>query len=306
MRIIIPGGSGLIGRPLSAKLAAAGHDVILLSRSPDRVADLPANVRAEKWDAKTVEPNWADLVDGADAIINLAGAGIADKRWTPERKRLVINSRIDSTQALVDAVSKATQRPAVFIQGSAVGYYGNRGDELLTETSAPGNDFLSDVVKKWEAAVAPVADMIRLVIARTGIVLTMQGGALPKLITPVNLMAGGPLGSGKQWMPWIHIDDQVDAMIYLLKNENTSGIYNLAAPEILQNKTFVKTLGKVLNRPTLAPPVPAFALKLLLGEMAAVVLDGQRASGQKLIDAGFEFEYPHALRALKDVVYSEK
>lgn len=306
MRIIIPGGSGLIGRPLSTKLAASGHEVIILSRSPKRIENLPENVRAEKWDAKTVEGDWADLVDGAGAIINLAGAGIGDKRWTAERKRLIMTSRLETTQALVEAVSKAEKKPEVWIQGSAIGYYGDQGDKEMIETSSPGADFVADVVKKWESAVTPAADMVRLVIIRTGNVMTTKGGVLPKLMLQVNLLAGGPLGSGKQWFSWVHIDDWVAAVVHLLNHQDKSGIYNIAAPEALQNRTFVKTLGKVLGRPTLAPPVPSFALKMVLGEMAHLVTEGVRVNSQKLIDSGFEFEYPRALRALKDVVYSEK
>lgn len=329
MRVIIAGGSGLIGRELVASLASEGNEVIILSRSPEKVADLPDGARAEKWDGKTVGP-WGKLIDGADAVINLAGAGIGDGRWTPERKRLITTSRIDTTQAIVEAISQANKKPEVLVQSSAVGYYGGvRGDDIMTETSAPGNDYLADVVKKWEAAAAPAAEMLRLVIVRTGIVLSTKDGSLDRLVAPVNFIAelslgdgvekaispalkpvnylagGGVLGSGKQWMPWIHIEDEVSAILYLLRNKEASGIYNLSAPEVVQSKAFTSTLNSVIGRPP-SIPVPGFAIKLLVGEMAALVLEGTRVSSDKLVEAGFEFEYPKVKRALKDIIYSEK
>ncbi|MEM7801290.1 MAG: DUF1731 domain-containing protein [Chloroflexota bacterium] len=329
MRVIIAGGSGMIGRALVDELAGGENEIIVLSRSPEKVTGLPEGARAEKWDGKSVD-GWGHLVDGAEAVINMAGANIGESRWTSERKRLIMTSRIESTQAVVEAISQANTKPEVLLQGSAVGYYGgNRGDEIMTETSEPGVDFIADVVKKWESAVAPAAEMTRLVIARTANVLTTKDGALNRLISPVNFIAeltvgdgiesaidpalkplnflsgGGPLGSGKQWMHWIHIEDEINALLFLLKNKAISGIYNLAAPEALRNREFTQVLSKVLQRPSFIP-VPGFVIKMLVGEMASLVLEGQRVSGDKIIEAGYDFEYPKAMRALKDIIYSEK
>lgn len=304
MRIIITGGSGLIGRALTEYLTARGHELIILSRSPRRVKGLPHGARAVEWNAKTAA-GWGELADGAHAIINLAGAGIADKRWTPERKRIIVESRISAAQAVIEAVEAAENKPKVVIQASAVGYYGDRADEKVDEQSPPGSDFLADVVGKWEQAAAPLADLTRLVVIRTGVVLTTEGGALPQLMLPFKFFAGGPLGNGKQWVPWIHIEDLVRSIVWLMDNDEARGVYNLNAPNIVQNKQLAKMLGKVMGRPAFAP-APAIALKLLLGEMAAVVLGSQRAQADKLIEAGFEFDFPHPIPALKDIIYNEK
>lgn len=305
MRVIITGGSGLIGRELTKRLSADGHEVIILSRSPERVTGLSTNARAVKWDAHTAE-GWGHLADGASAIINLAGASIGDGRWTDERKKIIVQSRLNASAAVVEAVKAAENKPDVVIQASAVGYYGDRGDEILTETSAPGQDyFLSDVCVQWEKAIQPIADEVRLVIVRTGVVLTTKDGALPKMLTPFKLFAGGPFGDGQQWFPWIHIRDEVSALEFLLKNEACTGVYNLSAPGIMTNKQFAKVLGKVLNRPAFVP-APAPALKLVLGEMSALVLDGQRAVSQKLQDSGFTFEFPQAEAALQDIIENKR
>ena len=307
MRVIITGGSGLIGRELTKRLSAAGDEIVILSRNPDHVTGLPANAQAVAWDAHTAE-GWGHLIDSSTAIINLAGASIGDGRWTDERKRRIIESRINATTAVVQAVQTAPNKPATVIQASAVGYYGNRGDEILTETSAPGQDyFLSDVCAQWENASQPLAQEpdVRLVIIRTGVVLTTKDGALPKMLIPFKLFAGGPFGDGQQWFPWIHIQDEVSAIEFLLKNPQTDGVYNLSAPEIMTNKQFAKTLGKVLNRPSFIP-APAPALKLALGEMSALVLDGQRAVSDKLQASGFTFAYPQAAPALQDIIDNDR
>jgi len=304
MRIIIPGGSGLIGRELVNSLVQKGYETVVLSRSPERVKGLPEGSYAEKWDGESAE-GWGHLADGAKAIINLAGASIGDKRWTDERKKLIINSRLQSTQAVIEAIEQAKTKPEVLIQGSAVGYYGSRGDEELTEESAPGDDFLAEVTTTWEAAAKPAAALTRLVYVRTGVVLTTQGGALPKMILPFKLFAGGPYGNGGMWFPWVHIEDQIRAIVWLIENEQASGAFNIAAPNIIRNRTFARTLGKVLRRPSFIP-TPALALKTLLGEMSILLLGSQRASSEKLIEAGFKFKFEQPLRAIKDIVYSGK
>ncbi len=304
MRIIIPGGSGLIGRQLTERLIEKGYEVVVLSRSPKSVVGLPKGATAAAWDGKTTE-GWGHLADGAKAIINLAGAGIGDKRWSAERKDLILDSRLESTKAIVEAIAEANVKPEVLLQGSAIGYYGSRGDNELTEDSGPGEDFLADVTKSWESAAKAAADHTRLVYLRTGVVLTTKGGALPKILLPFNLFAGGPYGDGGMWFPWIHIDDQIRAMIWLMENDSAEGPYNLTSPGILRNRTFARVLGKVLGRPSFIP-TPAFALKAALGEMSILLLGSQRANSQKLVDAGFEFKFDQPLRAVKDVVFSKK
>lgn len=308
MRIIITGGTGLIGAALAQNLAQDGHEVVILSRRPDGHA-LPPGVRAEKWDGKTAA-GWGHLADGADgevAIANLAGesiagAGFPPARWTPERKRRILQSRLDAGQAVAAAVRMAVQKPKVVLQASAVGYYGARGDEPLGVEDAPGQDFLADVCQQWEASTAVVTDMgIRRVVLRTGVVLSMAGGALPLMALPFKFFAGGPLGSGKQWVPWIHLQDQVRAMRFLLENEAASGPFNLASPNPLTNRDFARVLGKVMERPSFIP-APAFALKAALGEMATIVLDGQRALPYRLQEMGFTFTYADAQAALADLL----
>ncbi len=304
MRIIIPGGSGLIGRPLVDRLTQKGYEVIVLSRSPQKVLGLPKGASAVKWDGLTTD-GWGDLVNGAKAVINLAGAGIGDKRWTAARKDLILDSRLQATKAVVQAIEEAEVKPQVLLQGSAVGFYGDRGDEELTENSAPGQDFLADVTKAWESAAKPAAEHTRLVFMRTGVVLSTQGGALPKMILPFKLFAGGPYGGGGMWFPWIHIDDQLKAMVWLLENDAAEGAFNLSSPNVVRNRTFARTLGKVLSRPAFAP-TPVFALKAALGEMSILLLGSQRTNADKLVEAGFSFDFDQPLRALKDIVYSDK
>ncbi|MFT5196945.1 MAG: hypothetical protein ACI85U_003985 [Candidatus Promineifilaceae bacterium] len=304
MRIIIAGGSGLIGHELAKVLAQRGAEIIILSRSPLSLKLLPDGVRAEKWDGVSAD-GWGHLADGANAIINLAGAGIGDKRWSDERKELILNSRLESTKAVIEAIQQVTIKPEVLIQGSAIGYYGNRGDEELTEESAAGSDFLAEVTTAWEAAAKPAAEMTRLVFVRTGVVLSTKGGALPKMSLPFKLFAGGPYGDGGMWFPWVHIDDQIRAILWLIDHDHAVGAFNIVSPNIVRNRTFARTLGKVLRRPAFIP-TPAFALKAMLGEMSILLLGSQRASANKLVEAGFKFKYEQPLRAVKDIVYSAK
>lgn len=312
MRILITGGSGLIGRELIASLAADGHEIIVLSRDPARVLNLPSHARAEKWDGRTAQ-GWGHLADGADAIVNLAGENIAGAddvfgiilrgRWTPARKRAIQQSRADAGNAVVEAVRAASQKPAVVVQASAVGYYGNRGDTELAEDAAPGSDFFSQVCLEWEKSTAAVEALgVRRVVIRSAVVLSAQGGLLPVIRFPYSLFAGGPLGSGKQWFPWIHIEDQVGAIRFLLESASAQGAYNLVAPNILTNDQFGRLLGRVMRRPHLIP-APAFALRLALGEIAdRLVLTSHRQVPRRLQQAGFRFKYPEAEPALRDLV----
>lgn len=288
MRVIITGGTGLIGQSLATDLVKDGHDVIVLSRNPTRRTALPAAVKVVAWDGKTAA-GWGELADGADAIVNLAGEGIADGRWSEERKQRIYRSRIDAGNAVVEAVQTAENKPRVLIQASAVGYYGPCDDRLLDESAAPGSDFLAQVCFDWEASTAQVESLgVRRVVIRTGIVLSNAGGAWPKIVLPFKLFAGGPIGSGKQYWPWIHIQDEVAAIRFLMENDQATGAFNLSAPTPLANRDFAAKLGRVMGRPAFAP-APAFALQLVFGEMSTVLLDGQRAIPTALERAGYQF-----------------
>jgi len=302
MRIIITGGTGLIGRELCLLLLADGHLITVLSRNPDESRGMPRGVRIEKWDGKTTE-GWSHLANGADAIVNLAGAGIADRPWTAKRKQVIRESRIHAGLAVQKAISEAQNKPKVLIQASAVGYYGARNDDqIITEAAPPGTDFLAKVCFDWEMSTAPVSRMgVRRPILRTGIVLSNKGGALPKMMLPFQFFAGGPLGNGKQWMPWIHIIDQVRAIKFLLEHDDADGPFNSAAPNPVTNKEFGEILSATMRRPAFMP-APAFAIKTVLGEMATVLLDGQRAVPQKLEEMGFAFTYPTLRDALRHLV----
>ncbi|HTP07875.1 MAG TPA: TIGR01777 family oxidoreductase [Anaerolineae bacterium] len=300
MRIIITGGSGLIGRGLVDSLTQDGHEVIVLSRTPDSVKNLPKGACAEKWDGKSAQ-DWGKFVNGADAIVNLAGTTISE-RWSEDRKREIRESRVNAGKAIVEAVKAAEKKPRVVVQSSAVGYYGPRGAEEITEDSSAGSDFLASVCQDWEASTAELDAMgIRRPIIRTGVVLDKNGGALPKMVLPVKMFVGGPLGSGQQYFPWIHLHDEVVAIRWLIDNSSAHGVYNLSAPQPVTNKEFTHAIGKVLGRPTFMP-VPAFAMKTLFGEMATLLLDGQREMPMRLVKEGFKFKFTNAEAALRDVL----
>lgn len=299
MKVIVTGGSGLIGRALVASLTQDGHEVIVLSRAPAAVKNLPTGARAEKWDGQSAQ-GWSQWVDADTAIVNLAGATIS-KRWTESQKQAIRESRLKAGRAVVEAVKVASQKPAVVVQSSAVGYYGPHGSEEIGEDVSAGNDFLASVAKDWEGSTAELEQLgVRRVIVRTGVVLSQRGGALPLMALPVKLFVGGPLGGGKQYLPWIHLDDEVAAIRFLIENSTAKGAYNLSAPQPVTNAEFTKVLGKVLGRPTFLP-TPGFAMKLVLGEMSALVLDGQRQMPQRLLAAGFKFKFNDAASALRDI-----
>ncbi|HEX4966117.1 MAG TPA: TIGR01777 family oxidoreductase [Thermoanaerobaculia bacterium] len=300
MRIVITGGSGLIGRAVAREMGGEGHEVVVLTRDPSKVKELPSNTRAVQWDGRTGD-GWAPLLDGGTAIVHLAGESIAAGRWTASRKRRIRASRVESSGAVMAAIRQAKEKPKALLQGSAVGIYGPLGDEVATEAHPPGTDFLAEVCVEWEAATAEAESHgVRRPILRTGIVLAGDGGALPKMALPFRLGAGGPLGSGRQWLPWIHLADEVGAIRFLLEREVARGPFNLTAPQPLTNRDFSRALGKALHRPSLAP-APAFALRLVLGEMAAMLLQGQRAVPQRLLEMGYVFRFPEALAALRNL-----
>lgn len=300
MRIIITGGSGLIGRALVESLAQDGHEVIVLSRNPAAVKNLPKGARAEKWDGRSAL-GWGQLADGVDAIVNLAGATISE-RWSDSRKKEIRESRVNAGKAIVEAVKAAVKKPSVVIQSSAVGYYGPRGSEEITEESGAGSDFLASICKSWEASTAELDSLgVRRPIIRTGVVLAKDGGALPRMLQPIKMFVGGPLGSGKQYFPWIHLKDEVAAIRFLIENKTANGVYNLSAPKPLTNKEFTQVTGKVLGRPAFMP-VPAFAMETMFGEMSTLLLDGQRQMPAHLLKEGFKFQFTDAAAALKDVL----
>lgn len=299
-RILVTGGTGLLGSRLVRDLAATGkYDVVVLSRDPS--GDLPPGARFARWDGDTTD-GWGHLADGALGIVHLAGESVADGRWTDDKKRRIRASRIDSTRAVTEAVAAAEERPRFLVQASAVGYYGDRGDELVTESSAPGNDFLAEVAQVWEdASDGAEALGVRRVLLRTGVVLSADGGALPKMAMPFKLGAGGPLGSGRQYVPWIHVDDHVRAMRFLIEHPDASGPFNLTAPHPVRNRELADGLGRVLRRPSLLP-APKVALHLVLGEMSDMLLHGQRAIPRALNDLGFDFRFTEIEPALRDLL----
>jgi uncharacterized protein (TIGR01777 family) len=300
MRVIITGGTGLVGRPLAAGLAEDGHEVIVLSRHPEGAGRLPAGVRAARWDGATAE-GWGHLVEGAGAVVNLAGENLSAGRWTAERKARIVASRVNAGQAVVEAVKSAQQRPAVVVQSSAVGYYGPHGDEAVDESSPAGPDYLSRIALQWEASTQEVEGLgVRRAIIRTGVVLSRYGGALPRLLLPFRFFVGGTVGSGRQWFPWIHIVDEVRAIRFLIDRPEARGPFNLSAPNPVTYASLARTLGRVLHRPALVP-VPGFALRLLFGEMATVLLEGQREVPAALLRLGFTFRYPELAPALRDL-----
>jgi hypothetical protein len=300
MRIIIAGGSGQIGGRLSRLLQEAGHEVIVLTR---RI--VPANstdgLQYAAWDAETLT-GWENLIDGSDAVINLAGENIGGKAWSDRQLIQIENSRVKAGAALVEAVRKAARKPGVLVQASAVGYYGTRRQSPLDEGSGPGDDMLAEICLKWEASTAEVESIgVRRVIARTGLVLEKSRGVLPKMMLPFSFFVGGPLGDGKQVLSWIHIDDELAALRFLVENPEAQGAYNLTAPEPVDNSQFGKAIAEVMKRPYWLP-VPAFALKILLGRQNVLVLEGQRVLPQCLMKAGYKFRYPVLKAALKDLL----
>jgi uncharacterized protein (TIGR01777 family) len=304
VRVIITGGTGLIGRALTKHLLSGGYEVVVLSRDPARAHALPSAAQVVRWDGRTAD-GWGDLVDGAEAIVNLAGAsiGIPPLPWTAERKRRIRESRLNAGRAVVEAVRAAARRPRVVVQSSAVGYYGPRGDDLVTEDTPPGTDFLARVCVDWEASTAEVETLgVRRVIIRTGLVLSADGGLLPLVALPFRFFVGGPLGSGRQWMPWIHIADHVAAVRFLIEREGAQGPWNLTAPTPVTNAEFSRALGRVLRRPSFMR-VPALPLRLALGELAdLLLLGGQRAVPARLQQEAFSFTYTEIERALRDLL----
>lgn len=290
--ILITGGSGLVGQRITELLEKKGYEVAWLSRSQQGRKSFLWDVENKEIDPQAIE--WAD------AIIHLAGAGVAEKRWTPERKKLILDSRTHSTQLLFSAIEKAEKKPSTFISASAVGYYGfNTGTTLVDEGSKAGSDFLAEVVIAWEHEVKKIEALhLRTVLLRIGIVLDAEGGALGEMLKPP---VAAPLGSGDQWMSWIHIEDLANMFVFALEKTTLQGIYNAVGPNPATNQQLTKEAAAAKGKPYLGIGVPGFALKLVLGEMAAMVLGGNRVSSQKIQKAGFEFEFPELKGALNEI-----
>jgi len=297
MKIVITGASGMIGSALVDRLATrADMSLVLLSRKPGRESR-GASRQWLSWQPGS-SGEWERFVDGADAVINLAGEPIAGKRWSETQKLVLRSSRIQATSALVEAIDKARVKPKTLISASAVGYYGAHGDERLNEDSEPGNDFLSRLCLDWENEAKKAASWgVRVTLLRTGIVLAKGAGALQKMVPPFKMFAGGPLGSGQQWMPWIHIDDEVGLIEFLLDRPDALGAFNATSPNPVTMAEFSRTLAGVLNRPSWLS-VPPSVLALMVGEMADMLLTGQRAIPGAALKLGFQFKYPQLVDAL--------
>jgi len=301
MKILVTGSNGLVGTALVPTLVKAGHTVCRLVR-PESVAKNDAYDGFQvTWNPATGELGGAAV--GADAVVNLAGASIADGRWNAARKAQLRSSRIDTTRALITALAKMNARPAVLVSASATGYYGNRGDEPLTEESPPGDDFLSILAKDWEAEARKAEAIgIRLVLARFGVILARDGGALPQMMLPFRFFAGGKIGSGRQWISWITLEDVIEILRFALEKGEVRGPVNVISPQPLQNAEFTKSLASAMRRPALFP-APAFALRLALGEMAdALLLSSQRVLPKKLESLGYRFLHADLKSALGAVL----
>lgn len=301
-KIIVTGATGLIGKGLCKALISRGDQLTILSRNTSNASKIiPGAKEYIQWNYNLPE-TWAEFLNGQDSIVHLAGESIAGKRWNNNYKNKILQSRKLSTNNLAEAIISLHEKPASFISASAVGYYGNKGNTILTEESANGNDFLANVCNEWEKASETVeASGVRRVVIRTGVVLSREGGALKQMITPYKFFIGGPLGSGRQWFPWIHIDDLIRIYIYSIDNSSVNGVLNATSPKHVTMKEFSGKLGKILRRPSFFP-VPLFVLKIAVGEVAGSLVASQRIIPQKLVKGGFKFKYENVEEALKDLI----
>lgn len=302
MHIVVTGGTGFIGRALCASLQQAGHRVTVLTRRPQEANRVcGAAVTAVEWSDGGAS-GWEQALEGADAVVNLAGAPIADARWTTARKRLLTDSRVRGTRRLVEALSRRTIKPRVLVSASGIGYYGASDDRALDEGAARGQGFLADLCLEWEAAALEAASFgTRVVTLRTGMVLEQDGGALPKMLFPFRLFAGGPIMPGAQWVSWIHRRDHIGLILWALTAPGVSGPLNAVAPGAVTMHTFCDVLGRVLHRPSWLP-VPGFALQVALGELGTLMTTGQRVSPAKALASGYKFEYPTLEPALRAIL----
>jgi uncharacterized protein len=305
MKVAIAGATGFVGSRLVKRLHKEGNRVLVLTRNitfAQKVFPSEAFPHVEIVGyTPTTSGSWQDAIAGCDGVVNLAGEPIAEERWTSERKREILNSRQLGTEKIVEAIAKANPKSRVLVNASAIGYYGTSEAAIFDESSSSGKDFLAQVCQAWEAEAQKVKDSsVRLVILRLGIVLGL-GGALGKMITPFKLFAGGPIGSGRQWFSWIHVDDLVDLILQALTKSEIEGVYNATAPNPVRMAELSQTMGQVMNRPSWLP-VPGFALEALLGDGAIVVLEGQQVLPKRTLEAGFRYQYPNLPSALKDIL----
>jgi uncharacterized protein (TIGR01777 family) len=301
MKIIVTGATGFIGRSLIGRCIVEGHEVVALTRDAEKAAPLfPAGVKVLTWDGATAG-DWVSEVDGADAVVNLAGEPIAGKRWTAAQKTRIIESRVCAARAIRDAIAKARRKPSVLVNSSAVGYYGPVAEGDVAEDRHAGKGFLAETCVRWEAEASAIGSLgPRVAMLRIGVVLGEKGGALEKIALPFKLFAGGPIGSGSQWFPWVHRDDVVGIAMFAIGNPGVAGPINAVAPESVTMKTFCAAVGTALRRPSWAP-VPAPVLRLALGEMAEMLLTGQRVVPARLSALGYQFKFPTLARALTDL-----
>jgi uncharacterized protein len=302
MRIVMTGGTGFIGRSLCASLCQEGHRVTLLTRRIEEAQrSSGSTVTTIEWTGRKAG-DWEHCLDGADAVINLAGAPIADGRWTDARKRLLTESRILTTRLLVEAMSRRSSKPRTLISASGIGYYGASDDRVLGEGAARGQGFLADLCLAWETEALRAAEFgVRVVMLRTGMVLEQDGGALPKMLLPFQFFTGGPIMPGTQWVSWIHRRDHIGLTQWVLKTPSVSGPVNVVAPEAVTMNGFCEGLGRVLHRPSWLP-VPGFALSLALGELGTLMTTGQRVNPAKALSGGYVFHYPTLEPALRAIV----
>jgi len=301
MQIVVTGGTGFIGRPLCASLCREGHRVTLLTRRIEAQWPCSSTVTAVEWNGREAGA-WEHCLDGADAVINLAGAPIADGRWNDARKQLLMDSRVLTTRLLVEALSRCSSRPQTLINASGIGYYGASDDRVLDEGAARGQDFLSYLCILWEAEALRAAELgVRVVMLRTGMVLEQDGGALPKMLLPFRFFAGGPIMPGTQWVSWIHRHDHIGLIQWLLTTPSVSGPVNAVAPEAVTMNQFCHALGRALHRPSWLP-VPGFALHLALGELGTLMTTGQRVIPAKALSRGYVFQYPKLEPALRAIL----
>lgn len=296
-RILITGASGLIGKTLTQALLGKGYDVRHLSRNKKNEG-IPTYI----WDVQSGMIDQ-EALKGSDVIIHLAGENVASQRWTAQRKKEILESRTRSTRLLFNALKSTNHAVSTFVSASAVGYYGFQGDHVFFESHPPGNDFLAKVVKAWEDEAVHIESLgVRTVRLRIGVVLSNKGGALVPIVKSVKAMVGAPLGTGSQWMSWIHIDDLCEMFIKAIEDPNMAGAYNAVAPNPVTNRTLTQAVGEVLGKPLLLPNVPAFVLKAMFGEMSEIVLNGSRVSSAKVEQAGFTFKFPDIHEALRDLL----
>ena len=303
MRVIVTGATGFIGRALCKLLTAEGYEVLAFTRYREKAEKMFGDkIRVVEWDGKTIG-EWASLLEGARAVVNLAGDNISEGRWTPEKKQKMIESRLNASRAAIGAIMAANRKPHVFVQGSAIGYYGDRGSEILDESSPSGGNFLARLTKHWELTLDELtARETRKVIVRTGLVLGKNGGAFPRILAPFRFWLGGYIGSGEQWISWIHIEDEILAIKHLIENEELQGVFNLTAPEPTTMKSLSMAIGRATKTPSWLNLPAGVSRKLFGGDMAdETLLSSHRVAPKRLLESGYQFQFKEVFSAVEDL-----